>query len=138
MSSLPSVVFVVDPNKESIAVAEAKKLGITLVALIDTNGDPDHIDLPIPGNDDAIRSIQLITRKIAEACIEGGKRRREVSSAGFVEGAAPQEESSGPKVEVARRPRVSIREKAKKEPDKEPLDDELESDKLELDENQDE
>ena len=77
MSVLPSVVFIVDPNKESIAVAEASKLGITLIALTDTNCDPEPIDLPIPGNDDAIRSIQLITSKIADACIEGSKRRRE-------------------------------------------------------------
>jgi small subunit ribosomal protein S2 len=104
MGTLPSVVFVVDPNKESIAVAEASKLGITLVALTDTNCDPEKIDMPIPGNDDAIRSIQLITSKIADACIEGTKRRREVVRAGGASTSAPPE--AGPQVEVTRRPRA--------------------------------
>jgi small subunit ribosomal protein S2 len=103
MTQLPAAVFVVDPNKESIAVAEAKKLGITLIALTDTNCDPDPIDLPIPGNDDAIRAIKLVTGKIADACIEGSKKRREV-----VKGAAvSQPMGAGPKVEVARRPRAA-------------------------------
>lgn len=104
MGSLPSAVFVVDPGKESIAVAEANKLGITLIALTDTNCDPDPIDIPIPGNDDAIRSIQLITSRLADACIEGVKRRRDVTrdaAPGMTAGAA----APGPKVEVARRPR---------------------------------
>ncbi|MDJ0764199.1 MAG: 30S ribosomal protein S2 [Myxococcota bacterium] len=104
MTSLPAVIFVIDPNKDAIAVAEANKLGITLVALIDTNGDPDLVDLPIPGNDDAIRSIQLVTRKVADACIEGMKRRRETVRSGGAEGAAA---ASGPMVEVTRRPRTS-------------------------------
>jgi small subunit ribosomal protein S2 len=104
MGVLPSVVFIVDPNKESIAVAEASKLGITLVALTDTNCDPEKIDMPIPGNDDAIRSIQLITSKIADACIEGGKRRKEVVRAGGgMTSSAPE---AGPQVEVTRRPRA--------------------------------
>ena len=103
MTQLPAAVFVVDPNKESIAVAEAKKLGITLIALTDTNCDPDCIDLPIPGNDDAIRAIKLVTGKIADACIEGAKRRREVVKGGAV----AQPHGAGPKVEVARRPRAA-------------------------------
>jgi small subunit ribosomal protein S2 len=111
MAGLPSVVFVVDPNKESIAVAEAKKLDITLIALLDTNCDPDNIDLPIPGNDDAIRSIQLITRKIADACLEGVKRRREMTRAG-VDGAVAGA-SQGPHVEVTRRPRSAGRDRVK-------------------------
>jgi small subunit ribosomal protein S2 len=102
MNSLPAVVFVVDPNNESIAVAEARKLGITLVALVDTNCDPDPIDLPIPGNDDAIRSIRLVTSKIADACVEGVKRRREVAGKGGMESGPVV---AGPKVEMARRPR---------------------------------
>ncbi len=102
MEQLPSAVFVVDPNKESIAVAEAKKLGITLIALTDTNCDPDNIDIPIPGNDDAIRAIKLVTSKMADACLEGVKRRREFSKGG---GAVASQAGSGPKVEVARRPR---------------------------------
>ena len=110
MASLPSVVFVVDPNKESIAVKEAKKLGITLIALADTNCDPDQIDIPIPGNDDAIRSIQLITRKVADSCIEGVKRRREMVRSTGTDGAAS---GTGPQVEITRRPRAATRNKAK-------------------------
>ena len=71
MGGLPSVVFVVDTRLEKIAVAEANKLKIPVVALVDTNCDPDPIDFPIPGNDDAIRSIRLITSAIADAVIEG-------------------------------------------------------------------
>jgi small subunit ribosomal protein S2 len=100
METLPSAVFVVDPNKEAIAVAEARRLKIPLIALTDTNCDPDVVDLPIPGNDDAIRAIKLITSRIADAVIEGTKRRREGSKAG-----AAQSAFKGPKVEVARRPR---------------------------------
>ncbi len=114
MNNLPAVVFVVDTNKESIAVAEANKLGITLIGLLDTNCNPDLIGMPIPGNDDAIRSIQLITKKIADACIEGVKKRREMTSAGFSDGAAAKDSASGPKVEVTRRPRAANREKEEK------------------------
>lgn len=71
MSKLPGAVFVVDPKREKIAVAEANRLKIPVVAIVDTNCDPDDIDYVIPGNDDAIRSIRLITAKIADACIEG-------------------------------------------------------------------
>jgi small subunit ribosomal protein S2 len=103
MGTLPAAVFLVDPNKEAIAVAEAKKLGITIIALTDTNCDPSNIDIPIPGNDDAIRSIQLICGKIADACVEGGKRRKEVVRSGSTASAAVE---VGPHVEMAaRRPR---------------------------------
>jgi small subunit ribosomal protein S2 len=71
MDELPGAVFVVDPKKEHIAVQETRKLGIPLVAIADTNCDPDDIDYIIPGNDDAIRAIRLICSKIADACIEG-------------------------------------------------------------------
>ena len=71
MDELPSIVFIVDPRKEKIALLEAKKLGIPIVALVDTNCNPDGIDYIIPGNDDAIRSIRLIVSKIADAAIEG-------------------------------------------------------------------
>ena len=74
MSRLPSAVFVIDPKKEHIAVHEANRLGIPVVAVVDTNCDPEGIDYVIPGNDDAIRSIRLFTGKIAEACIEGRAR----------------------------------------------------------------
>ncbi|RJQ49216.1 MAG: 30S ribosomal protein S2 [Nitrospiraceae bacterium] len=71
MSSLPGAVFIVDPKKESIGVAEARKLSIPVVALVDTNCDPDDADYVIPGNDDAIRSIKLVASRIAEAILEG-------------------------------------------------------------------
>lgn len=71
MDKLPGAVFVVDPKRERIAVNEANKLEIPVIAIVDTNCDPEGIDFVIPGNDDAIRSIKLITSKIAEAVIEG-------------------------------------------------------------------
>ena len=71
MDELPGAVFIVDPKKENIAVKEARKLGIPVIAIADTNCDPDEIDYIIPGNDDAIRAIRLICSKIADACIEG-------------------------------------------------------------------
>ncbi len=77
MRTLPAVLFVIDPNKEEIAVSEAGKLGIPVVALTDTNCDPDGIDYVIPGNDDAIRAIKLITTQIADAVLEGKARRGE-------------------------------------------------------------
>ncbi|MCA9792613.1 MAG: 30S ribosomal protein S2, partial [Candidatus Eremiobacteraeota bacterium] len=70
MPALPGCLFVVDPRKEYIAVNEARKLGIPVVAIVDTNCDPDVIDFPIPGNDDAIRAVRLITGKMADAVIE--------------------------------------------------------------------
>jgi len=73
MKSLPAAIFVVDVPKEHIAVAEARRLGIPVVAILDTNADPDNVDYPIPGNDDAIRSIKLFTNLVAEAYIEGAK-----------------------------------------------------------------
>jgi small subunit ribosomal protein S2 len=74
MTRLPSAIFVIDTKKEHIAVHEANRLGIPVVAVVDTNCDPEGIDFVIPGNDDAIRSIRLFTGKIAEACIEGKAR----------------------------------------------------------------
>jgi len=74
MNRLPGIVYVVDTKKEKIAIAEANKLGIPVVAIIDTNSDPDPIDCPIPGNDDAIRAIKLITRAISDAVMEGKRR----------------------------------------------------------------
>jgi len=70
MTSMPSVMFIVDLNKESIAVQEAKKLGIPIVAIVDTNCDPDMADVIIPGNDDAIRAIRLVTQKFSEVILE--------------------------------------------------------------------
>jgi len=71
MTSLPSTLFVVDPMKENIAVAEARRMGVPVVAIVDTNCNPDEIDHPIPANDDAIRAIKLICGKIADAVLEG-------------------------------------------------------------------
>ena len=73
MKSMPGVMFVVDPHNENIAIAEAKKLGIKIVAITDTNCDPDEIDYVIPGNDDAIRAIKLISSVIANAVIEANQ-----------------------------------------------------------------
>ena len=71
MKELPGVMFVVDPRKEKIAISEAKKLGIPVVAIVDTNCDPDEVDYVIPGNDDAIRAVKLIASTISNAIIEG-------------------------------------------------------------------
>ena len=71
MKKTPAAMFIVDPRKERIAVAEAKKLGIPIIAIVDTNCDPDEIDAVIPGNDDAIRAVKLIAETMAAAVIEG-------------------------------------------------------------------
>jgi small subunit ribosomal protein S2 len=71
MKKLPDAVFIIDPRKERIAVSEARKLGIPIVAIVDTNCDPDEVDYVIPGNDDAIRAVRLFTSKIADAILEG-------------------------------------------------------------------
>lgn len=76
MKKLPSALFVIDPRKERIAVAEARKLGIPIVAIVDTNCDPDEIDYIIPGNDDAIRAVKLLTNKMAEAVLEGAQQQQ--------------------------------------------------------------
>ena len=73
MKSLPGAIYIVDPRKERIAVAEAKKLGIPIIANVDTNCDPDEIDYPIPANDDAIKAVKLLTSKMAEAVLEGNQ-----------------------------------------------------------------
>lgn len=73
MPRIPDVMFIVDPRKEKIAVQEAHKLNIPIVAMVDTNSDPDDIDVIIPSNDDAIRAVRLITAKMADAVIEGNQ-----------------------------------------------------------------
>jgi small subunit ribosomal protein S2 len=106
MTLLPGALFIVDPENEGNAVLEAKRLGIPVVALLDTNCDPDSADYPVPGNDDAMRSIRLVTAKLADACIEGQARRREYAAGkqgkaeDFV--AAPST-GAGPAVEYAAR-----------------------------------
>ena len=77
MSAVPAAIFVIDPHQELIAVSEARKLNVPVIAITDTNCDPDLIDFVIPGNDDAIRSIRLVTGRISDACIEGTQRRKD-------------------------------------------------------------
>jgi small subunit ribosomal protein S2 len=77
MGQLPQAVFVIDPDQEQITISEARKLNIPIVAITDTNCDPDLVDYVIPGNDDAIRSVRLITAAVADACIYGAARRRD-------------------------------------------------------------
>ncbi len=110
MTRLPGALFVVDTNRENISVLEANRLGIPVVAIVDTNCDPYVIDYPIPGNDDAIRAIRLVTSKIADACIEGRQRYAEDQQATMDKelptyeevpaGQLLSEEESGPEVEI--------------------------------------
>jgi len=81
MKKIPAAIFVVDPNREHIAINEAKKLKIPIVSIVDTNCDPEGIDYIIPGNDDAIRAIKLFASKFADAVLEGKKRFEEKISA---------------------------------------------------------
>jgi len=81
MRQIPGALFIVDPRKERIAVAEAKKLGIPIVAIVDTNCDPDEIDYVIPGNDDAIRAVKLISATMANAIAEGREGRMGAAAA---------------------------------------------------------
>jgi len=97
MKKLPGALFIVDPRKERIAVAEAKKLGIPIVAIVDTNCDPDEVDYVIPGNDDAIRAVKLIAGTIANAVIEG--RQGEEMAPVAEEAEAPAEETAEEQVE---------------------------------------
>ena len=124
MGGLPGIMYVVDPKKERIAVLEARKLGIPVVAIVDSNCDPDEIDYVIPGNDDAIRAIRLITSRIADATIEGREKREaakqalkdeaaavdeikpeesEGSADGEVKGLTQHQEEGGPEVVIIRR-----------------------------------
>jgi len=90
MKKLPGALFIVDPKKEKIAVAEAKKLGIPVVAIVDTNCDPDEIDYVIPGNDDAIRAVKLIAQTIADAIIEGRQGEQNATEEAPAEEAAEE------------------------------------------------
>jgi small subunit ribosomal protein S2 len=112
MSGLPGAVFIIDPKKEHIAVEEARKLEIPIIAITDTNCDPDLIDYVIPGNDDAIRAIKLFTGKVADACIAGGRlattravdsRRGRDESEEKPETIRVSSGGDGPKVEIASR-----------------------------------
>jgi small subunit ribosomal protein S2 len=89
MDALPGAVFIIDCKKEKIAISEAKKLGIPTVAIVDTNCDPEDIDYVIPGNDDAIRTIRLVTSRLADAVLEGMHERQATFAEGGVASEAP-------------------------------------------------
>jgi small subunit ribosomal protein S2 len=98
MNRLPGAIFVVDPKKEKIAIREARKIGIPSVGIVDTNCDPDDVDYVVPGNDDAIRAIQLFTTKIADAVIEGKQlyeKQLQMEGAKEEKEAPPAAESAG-------------------------------------------
>ncbi len=94
MKSLPDIVYVVDAKKEKIAINEASKLNIPIIAIVDTNTDPDPISIPVAGNDDAIRSVRLISNIIAEAALEGIAMRKKESADADVETGADKDESA--------------------------------------------
>ncbi len=103
MRQLPGAVYVIDPRKEHIAVLEARRLEIPLVAIVDTNCDPEEIDYPIPGNDDAIRAVRLITARLADACIEGRQLAVDRTQDEAEEAAGPEAEdetSYAPEVDM--------------------------------------
>lgn len=91
MTTLPDAIFVVDPAKETIALAESRRVGIPIIAIVDTNCNPDDIDYPIPANDDAIRAIKLMTAKIADAVIEGNSGLDGLMLAGETQEANPEQ-----------------------------------------------
>ncbi len=104
MNRLPGAVVVIDPRKERIGVAEARKLHIPVVALVDTNCDPDEVDHIIPGNDDAIRAIALISRKMADAIVEGKEhleKKKSEEAAAKAKAAAEAEEEAGAAAELS-------------------------------------
>lgn len=96
MKAIPDALFVIDPRRETIAVAEARKLGIPVIAIVDTNCDPDVIDYPIPGNDDAIRAIELVVGLMANAFIEGRQGQDARVKEAVAEEAAPVEAPAMP------------------------------------------
>lgn len=107
MKSLPAAIFVVDVPKEHIAVAEARRLGIPVVAILDTNADPDFVNYPIPGNDDAIRSIKLFTNLIADAYLEGAKLYQDtIVSSGDKAETAPEKIEAPEKEKTERKSRT--------------------------------
>ena len=106
MTEMPGALFVIDVGKESIAVAEARRVGVPVVALVDSDCDPDLVDYPIPGNDDAIRSIRLITNRIADAIIEGNNRRLAFES----EDMLATEDDESDSVDIGAVPTVTVEE----------------------------
>ena len=108
MKKLPDVVFVVDPRKEKIAVNEARKLKIPLIAVVDTNCDPDRIDYVVPGNDDALKSIRLFASKIADACIEGTHMAKDMNRQGYRK-SSPEAEEAAPVVADGPAPEIVVK-----------------------------
>jgi small subunit ribosomal protein S2 len=110
MKRLPDVIFIIDSNKEEIAVAEANKLGIPVVAIVDTNCNPDGIDYVVPGNDDALRAVRLFASKMADAIIEGQQIAKEgAADVPEEEGSAENETNAGPQGDAGRRDRKGRR-----------------------------
>jgi small subunit ribosomal protein S2 len=96
MSRLPDIVFVIDSNKEAIAVKEARKLGIPVVAVVDTNCDPSEVDWVIPGNDDALRAIRLFASKVADSIAEGSQAATDKQTAAITGVIATEETAESP------------------------------------------
>ena len=94
MENLPDAIFIVDPRKERNAVLEAKKLGIPVIAIVDTNCDPDDADYVIPGNDDAIRAIKLVSSVLADAVIEGKQGEEMATEEADIEAAVEEKEAA--------------------------------------------
>jgi small subunit ribosomal protein S2 len=131
MRKTPGAVFIVDPKKENIAVKEANKLGIPIVAIVDSNCDPDEIDYVIPGNDDAIRAIRLFTARIADACEEGREMyeaslkedlEEGMAAGGDADAPVVQEQSDAPAEVVTRKEADASEPKALEEPPSETSD----------------
>ena len=112
MKGMPGALIVIDSTKEDIAIAEARKLGIPIVAVVDTNADPDGIDYPIPGNDDAVRAIELFTSKLSEAVMEGKKKRMEKE---LVEAKQEEEEALEAEAEETEKDEPKVPEKTAEE-----------------------
>jgi len=112
MKGMPGALIVIDSTKEDIAIAEAMKLGIPIVAVVDTNADPDGIDYPIPGNDDAVRAIELFTSKLSEAVMEGKKKRMEKE---LVEAKQEEEEALEAEAEETEKDEPKVPEKTAEE-----------------------
>jgi small subunit ribosomal protein S2 len=112
MKGMPGALIVIDSTKEDIAIAEARKLGIPIVAVVDTNADPDGIDYPIPGNDDAVRAIELFTAKLSEAIMEGKKKRMEKE---LVEAKQEEEEALKAEAEETEEDKPKVSEKTAEE-----------------------
>ncbi|MBR1671440.1 MAG: 30S ribosomal protein S2 [Fretibacterium sp.] len=106
MNAIPDVIFLIDPRREENAIAEARRLGVPVVSIVDTNCDPEVIDYPIPGNDDAIRAIKLITGLMANAVIEGRQGEDDTAP-----GTAAAEEAAAEVVDVAEEDLIAVRER---------------------------